>query len=147
MIKILSFVLEGNPLLANPAPTFDYALDGDEELDAAEISIAGPFLEQPSSTIERAYRGRISYGGSPLRAREEYAATLTVRGKGGSVSEATTRFLVAPTAADFKGGYIGCALLSDGPLSIRKRLPVHEDDQCVRAVAYVAAVGREKSLL
>lgn len=141
MIKILSFVLEGNPLLANPAPTFDYALDGDEELDAVEISIAGPFLEQPSSTIERAYRGRISYGGSPLRAREEYEATLRVKGKGGSLAQASVRFLVAPNASDFKGGYIGCALLSDGPLSIRKRLPVHEDDQCVRAVAYVAAVG------
>ena len=141
MIKILSFVLEGNPLLANPAPTFDYALDGDEELDAAEISIAGPFLEQPSSTIERAYRGRISYGGSPLRAREEYEATLRVKGKGGSLAQASVRFLVAPNASDFKGGYIGCALLSDGPLSIRKRLPSHEGDECIRAVAYIAAVG------
>ncbi len=141
MIKIESFEVEGNRLLAKNRPVFAYRLSGEERLESLELSLKGPGIRGETLYVEREYRGRFPYGGLPLLPREEYLATLTVHGKDGGKDVARCSFLVAPRESDFRGGYIGCALLSDGPLAIRKRLPSFEGETCTRAVAYVAAVG------
>ncbi len=144
MIRIETFALDGNPLLAPRKPSFLYSLSGDENLEKAEIVLVkGKNLTEPLNVYtSSSYSGRAYYKGPSLLPREEYTVRLVVDGASGGHDEKEASFLLAPTPRDFKGRYIGTALLGDGPLSIRKRLdPFPEDDPLVRAIAYVAGVG------
>lgn len=141
MIKIVSLSVEGNPLAANRKPSFAYRLDGDEALAFLTVSIVGAGLKEPLVLESRNYGGRVPFRGPSLRSREEYRAVLHVEGSSGSTDEKSLSFVTSPKESDFRGGYIGCSLLGNGPLNIRRRLPAFDKENLARAIAYVAGVG------